>query len=89
MKLIYDGPLLEVEVPHDDVSGGLIVAERGKVVEVPDAVAKGLLDQGNEHVVGDGGKVTVVEHAGPWRKATARQEAAATPTEAPKGGEQS
>ncbi len=72
-KLIYDGPHLEVEVPHDNVPGGAIFAERGKVVDVPDDIAKGLLEQGDENIVGADGKTTVVSHQGPWRKASDKQ----------------
>jgi hypothetical protein len=70
MKLIYEGPHLDVEVPLDDPYGGFLTAERGQPVDVPDDVAAGLLEQGRsenpEH-----------QHECPWRKATAKELAGA------------
>lgn len=83
MKLIYDGPHEAVEVPHDLATGGLIVAERGKVVEIPDEIAEGLLDQGRSENPDE-------KHDCPWRKPTPKQSAAAEPTtihESAKGGD--
>jgi hypothetical protein len=44
VKVEYRGPHESVEVPLAD--GGNVVVRRGEAVEVPDAIAKGLLVQG-------------------------------------------
>jgi hypothetical protein len=79
MYLIYEGPHLEVEVPHDLVAGGLIYAERGKPVDVPEEIADSLLSQGEENVEQipvdpeTGQPTRDPQHSRTWRKATATE----------------
>lgn len=78
MFLVYSGPHLEVEVPHDEVTGGSVYAERGKAVEVPDSIVDDLLAQGEESVDqipvdADGRPTREPQHARTWRKATAAE----------------
>jgi hypothetical protein len=81
--LVYEGPHLEVEVPHDNVTGGVIVAEHGKAVQVPDDIADSLLTHGEENadqidVDPDTGKpVRAPQHNRTWRTATAKETKAA------------
>lgn len=95
MYLIYEGPHLEVEVPHDLVTGGLIVAARGgPAVEFPDELAASLLGHGQETgapVDAHGNPRTAV-HQPTWRKATkqeiqAAEKGAVKASEAEEGGE--
>lgn len=43
MKVVYQGPFDEVEVPFD--FGGSVKARKGETVDVPDTIGKGLLEQ--------------------------------------------
>jgi hypothetical protein len=93
MKLIYEGPLLEVEVPHDEVAGGLMLATRGVVVDVSDALAESLLSQGEENAdqipldPETGEPERDPQHNRTWRKATAKEIQAADKAAAKAAGE--
>jgi len=77
--LVYTGPHLEVEVPHDEVTGGLIEATRGKAVEVPDPIAESLLSQGEDQVSDSDDRAPQHDHT--WRTATSKEISAAQKTE--------
>jgi hypothetical protein len=72
MYLIYTGPHQAVEVPHDLVAGGLIIAERnGDPIDIPNEIAEGLLEQGHDS------SETDPQHQPQWVKATPKQVVAA------------
>jgi hypothetical protein len=73
--LVYSGPHQEVEVPHDEVAGGVVFAVRGKAVEVSDDVAASLLEQGEDQVAE--GDDRAAQHDRTWRTATTKEVAAA------------
>ena len=80
--LVYTGPHQEVEVPHDEVTGGYLIATRGVAVEVPDDVAESLLSQGQENVEqipvdADGNPGRQPQHDCTWRSATTKETNAA------------
>lgn len=68
--LVYTGGLADVEVPLDEPIGGYVIVDQGKAAKFPKDVAEGLMQHGE-----DSAEIPV--HNRQWRKATAKEIAAA------------
>lgn len=76
MLVTYIGPHEAVIVPDDSLPGGELVVEQGETVDLPAAIANGLLEQGTDSAEDN------PQHQPQWKKASkgAASKAAANET---------